>query len=200
MNLQKKATRWAKICGRLPGVRAIFLSGSVATGMDTPQSDIDFFVVAKFGQIWTARFGIFVILKIAGQLAKPHRHAGKICPNHFIADRALMIREQDAYAARLFSKNKPIFDPDNVFPHFLQINRNWITDFGEKVPSISDKKIDLDCHETGWCGKLVERILRAPQVWRIKKNTEYQCPRAVIVLDDDELRFHPTPKNRVPLK
>lgn len=199
MDLQKKAARWANICGRFPGVRAIFLSGSVATDDAGPDADIDFFVIARGGQIWTARFGIFMILKITGQLAKPHRHAGKICPNHFITDRSLLIREQDSYAARLFSKNKPLFDPDNVFPHFLQTNRNWIEDFGEKVSGKTDKKDDLIYRKRGWCGKLVEKIIRAPQIWKIQKNTEYKCPGAVIVLDDNELRFHPKPKNRAPL-
>jgi len=54
--LIKKAKRWAKYCGKMPGVKAIFLSGSIACGRATEKSDIDFFIIAQHGRIWTARF------------------------------------------------------------------------------------------------------------------------------------------------
>ena len=79
-----RAKFWANFLGKLPGVAAIFLSGSMASGKATKKSDIDFFILAHPGKIWTARFFIFFVLKSMGKLSKPHHHEGQICPNHFI--------------------------------------------------------------------------------------------------------------------
>jgi len=68
MNKEKK---WATKLGKLPGVAAIFLSGSRAQDRGTDESDIDFFIIARPGQIWTARFFVLVTLKLHNQLAKP---------------------------------------------------------------------------------------------------------------------------------
>ena len=43
---------------------------------------------------------------------------------------------------------------------------------------------------------ILERLLRHVQIKKIKSNPDYQTPGACIILDDDELRFHPVRKNR----
>ncbi|MBT3349326.1 nucleotidyltransferase domain-containing protein [bacterium] len=189
-NLEKKAKIWSKILGKLPGVRAIFLSGSVAANTGNENSDIDFFVVTKSGKIWTARFFIFLILKISGELAKPHRHARKICPNHFIAEHALEIAEKDAYAANLFSKNRPLHDPQKIFENFVAAN-SWVEKFGEKFEiSGAEKKIERKNSES--FENFLEKIQRA----KIERNPDFGKSGAKIILNTDELRFHPMPKNR----
>ncbi len=201
MNLLKKAHKWAHILGHCYGVRAIFLSGSVAEGRSTEQSDIDFFIIAKSGQIWTARFFTFLALKLFNQLAKPHRHAGKICPNHFIADHSLEIIEQDLYSAHLFTHNQPLYDPDGVFQLFVRANEQWVKEFGKKfcrdkaclVPTGTGAPWRASTKKQG---NMIEKFLEVVQRWKIKKNPDFQKSGAVIILNDDELRFHPEPKNR----
>jgi predicted nucleotidyltransferase len=194
--LHKKAFRWAHVLGSLPGVRAIFLSGSLATGNAKPTSDIDIFVIAKPGQIWTARFFIFIVLKIFNQLAKPHHHAGKICPNHFITEDSLEIQEQDAYAAHLFSRNIPLYDPKNIFSEFMAVNKDWWEKFGYKDQK--NQFVGVQDFEPlqNISNNSLEQFLRRLQIKRIKNNPEYKTPGAKIVLTDTELRFHPEPKNR----
>lgn len=203
----KKAQRWAKILGKFPGVRAIFLSGSLARGDGNKNSDIDLFIITKARQIWTARFWVVVCLKLFGQLAKPHNHAGKICPNHFISENSLEIQEQDRYAAELFSTNVPLYDPQNIFAQFIHKNEKWVVEFGcsfrEKVDSRWSPPSTLigGGNEVGikklkWWQKSQEFFLKSLQIWKIKRNPDYQIPGACIVLDDTELRFHPVPKNR----
>jgi predicted nucleotidyltransferase len=193
----KKAHKWAKILGHCYGVRAIFLSGSVAEGRATEASDIDFFIIAKSGQIWTARFFIFLALKLFNQLAKPQHHAGKICPNHFIADHGLEIIEQDLYSAHLFTHNKPLYDPDGVFPLFVRANEKWVKVFRE---DFNDGR-DVACYVSTKsfpkkeAGK-IEKFLEVIQRWKIEKNPDFKKAGAVIVLNDNELRFHPEPKNK----
>lgn len=201
-NLEKKyiqkAHKWAKVLGVFPGICAIFLSGSLARGDGNEHSDIDFFVITRKGQIWTARFWVFFVLKFFGQLAKPENHPGKICPNHFISENCLEIREQDAYAAKLFSKNFPLYDPMNIFPQFIHKNEKWIAEFGcefgekQKMCKTQNSNKKLNFFE-----KKIEEICRKIQIWKIKQNSDFQKKGACIILENKELRFHPNPKNRL---
>jgi predicted nucleotidyltransferase len=192
MDFFSKAHRWAQILGRCPGVRAIFLSGSVAEGRGTRESDIDFFIIAKSGQIWTARFFVFLVLKIFNQLAKPHHHKGRICPNHFIADHQLKIIEQDLYSAKLFTHNKPLYDPDEVYHAFVHANQEWVKTFGERFTIEETEGHSFTRKSQSWFDKIVAPL----QISKIKKNPDFTKEGAVILLSDDELRFHPEPKNR----
>jgi len=201
VNNGQTAKHWSKKLGRRPGVAAIFLSGSLAQGHGTEKSDIDFFIITRPGQIWTARFFVFVTLKINRMLAKPHHHAGTICPNHFISADRLEIQEKDAYSAHLFSHNCPLYDPHNLFPRFVAAN-HWVQDFGETFkqnnfvgaehfPPMGRYNRLLQIPMV-----LVEKILKQLQIIIIKRNPEYQTPGAKIVLTDQELRFHPKPRNK----
>lgn len=202
----KKAQKWAKILGRCPGVMAIFLSGSLSQGKATEQSDIDFFIIAREDQIWTARFFVFLVLKLCWQIATEKDHASKICPNHFITHQHLEIQEQDEYAANLFSHNIPLYDPFSLWSEFVEANKSWIEGFGYtfflplEQGEMPDRAEGIECsisrHSTNtWA----ECMFKSLQTQKIKSNPNYKHPRAKIVLEDHELRFHPKPKNTPPL-
>lgn len=192
-NLLKKAELWAKILGHLPGVQAIFLSGSLACGKAKKKSDIDYLVIAHAGQIWTARFFVFVVLKVFRQLAKPHNHAGRICPNHFITDHSLEIDEKDAYAAHLFSHNIPLYDPLELWVNFVDANKSWIESSGETFQDTPEITFGppRKMNHSFW-----EMMFRWIQRAKIMKNPDFLKPGAKIIISDDELRFHPVPKNK----
>ena len=194
--LIRKAERWAKWCGKLPGVRAIFLSGSVAAGRATEKSDLDFFIIAKHGRIWTARFFVFLFLKLTKQLASEKNHAKKICPNHFIVDSMLEIREKDAYSAELFSHNFPLYDPDKIFLNFVEKNADWVKKFREKFPDVPPPGFGTSHKKPGLLARILENILAAIQIIKIRHNPDYHLPGAKIILEENELRFHPKPKNK----
>lgn len=192
-----RAQFWANILGKLPGVAAIFLSGSLARGDGNENSDIDFFVITHPGQIWTARFGIFVMLKLGGRLAKPHHHAGQICPNHFISRGNLLIAEQDHYAARLFASNQPLFDPERIFLDFQAANQAWINQKGSafKTTQLQPKKNVPKKTNPSFLAQKIETWLKKIQIKKIRSNADFHNPNAKIILTDQELRFHPHPKN-----
>lgn len=197
--LLSKALRWSSIIGHLPGVAAIFLSGSVAQGRGTDESDIDFFIIAQPGCIWTARFFTNLLLKLTLNLSKPVHHAGRICPNHFITVDNLEIQEKDAYSAHLFSHNQALYDPHNLWPQFVEKNA-WVHEFGEAFPVLvkSQKYLDKKPFEPHCAAKSAwfERFLRWIQLKKIYRNPDFKRPGARIVLRDTELRFHPDPKNQ----
>lgn len=194
--LIKKAERWAKVLGHLPGVQAIFLSGSLVCGTASRESDIDILVVAKAGQIWTARFYVFLLLKLCGQLAKEHNHAHKICPNHFLTDHSLQILEHDPYSAHLFSRLKPLHDPENIWPIFIEQNEEWIERMGEKFEKVPEKIFGAPREKHSIKRSISEVVFEKLQVRKIKNNPEFNTPGANIVMNKYELRFHPKPRSK----
>lgn len=77
----KKAGYWAEKIGKHSQVVIVALTGSTAEGKIKPNSDIDFFIQANPGRIWSARFWIVLKLILAGEYRREGRTAGKICPN-----------------------------------------------------------------------------------------------------------------------
>lgn len=195
--LHDRAHKWARILGRLPGVAAIFLSGSLAQGRAKKTSDIDILVIAHPGQIWTARCGVFLLLRVCGRLAKPHHHAGQLCPNHFLTADALEIREKDAYSANLFAHNIPLHDPWNVFADFYERNHLWVQDLGACFPCKPPGKCHYRVPKMNRMTKKRESILKHWQIRKIQRNPDGTRPGACIILEDTELRFHPCPKNKL---
>ena len=193
-NLHQKAQHWARRLGRLPGVLCVSLSGSMATGRATSWSDIDLFFICAPGQIWTARFFVFLVLKGLGAIATEAKHAGQICPNHFITADSLRLRQQAKYTADLFSSAIPLFDPYGIWPHFQAQNKDWIASFGHEYKTeVTPKKLHLPKRKNGlW--RMVERVLRFGQIHKIRRNPQFQRPGAQIVLSETELRFHPSPR------
>ena len=196
MNLphHAKARFWARIFIHCPGVVGIFLSGSLATGDAKQSSDIDFFILTREGQIWTARLWVFLVLKLTRNLSKKNNHEQKICPNHFITHQHLEIREKDPYAAYLFAHNIPLADPYNLWTTFQKEN-SWISDFGETWHSPAQGQARA-IRSAYTFERWIEYCLRTPQAHKIKHSAAYHSPRAKIILTDTELRFHPDPKNQ----
>ena len=217
-NYLKRARFWSQILKHCPGVRAIFLSGSLTQGRASKKSDIDFFIITQHGKIWTARFFVFIVLKLFRRIATESDHAGNICPNHFISDLDLEIREKDKYSAHLFAHNKPLYDADKYWINFMNVNKNWIQEhgysfsrttepglqdssqsntnsFGKDQSSVNEIKTGLGGKNKKKCN-LFEQIFKKIQLKKIKSNPDYNLPGAMIILKDHELRFHPKPKNK----
>lgn len=198
-NYRKKAQRWAHFLAWMPGVSAIFLSGSIPQGRVNKNSDIDFFIVAESGQIFTARFFVAGFLRLFNQLANDKgNHAGKICPNHFITDDSLLIKEQDDYAAKLFSHNEFLAGDIRVWEMFVSQNKEWIKAFGYSFknyfPVCFLEKIEF-YHKNNWLIKKLENWCKNHQIKRFNKNKEKLEKVAKVWFTDTEIRLHPVPKN-----
>lgn len=148
---QGKAQRWARIIGLLPFVRRIYLTGSVASGRATTQSDIDLLIVAGVNRLWITRALVVGVLKLFNQ----YGGTGKFCPHYWVAD-----GYQPTNPRQDFSMTKLLYRRRTHFLEWLlsgswgdQLERklkHWqiskITNCGQKIwPSeqikISDKEI-----------------------------------------------------------
>ena len=190
-----------KFLSRLPGVEAIFLSGSQTQGTASKNSDIDLFIIANPGRIWTARFFVYTRLFLTGKMRRKKNTKDLFCPNHFITADNLEIQEKDAYSANLFSHNIPLYDVNNIFVQFAKINQSWVGEFGESFDSkwlVANSEWQNHSQHSTLCilHRWQESLLKHIQITKIKLHPDIKLPGAKIILTDTELRFHPRPRNR----
>jgi hypothetical protein len=88
------ARRVARLIGRFPFVRGVFVSGSLSKHCMAAESDIDFFIVTEPGRLWLARTLLVVFKKIF--LFNSHKY---FCVNYFVDTEHLEIEEKNRFTA-----------------------------------------------------------------------------------------------------
>lgn len=181
----------------VPYVRLVGLNGSMMTGLLHEGSDIDFFIIAKRGHIFTARILSTTLVKLLGLHRTPHHVAGRICLNRYAADDYLQISPRNLYHAWVFHNLYPLAGEPYFARAFSRANR-WMAVYGlsPQVPRpfwqlgfarIIQAVLEVLLHP--WAAAL-ERRAAAWQRNRAAHDTRVNHPESVVVLTDDELRFH----------
>lgn len=88
------AGRMARLIGRFPFVRGVFVSGSLSKHCMGPKSDVDFFIVTEPGRLWLARTLLVLFKKIF--LLNSHKY---FCINYFVDTKHLEIEEKNLFTA-----------------------------------------------------------------------------------------------------
>ncbi len=99
----QQARRYSRWISKLPGVRMIALTGSLAMENIAPESDIDFFIVTQRDRVWLTRLAVVALVRIAA-----FRNI-TLCPNYFLAEHQLPITRQNLYVAREIAQMVPLF-------------------------------------------------------------------------------------------
>ena len=121
------AKRYGQMIGRLPYVRMVAVTGSLAVNNPDLQADIDYFIVTEPDRLWLTRLLVIGIVRLAAQSGV------QLCPNFFITKNNLEIKNRNLYTAREISQMVPLVGLD-VYNQFRQINR-WTLDF---LPNAAD--------------------------------------------------------------
>ncbi len=140
---------WARFAGRLPFVRFIGLTGSLAKG--SPGTDADLFVVAAAGRGYLA----FALLKTIGLVAARLRGI-RICVNFLVDERHLGIPLHDAFTATEFVTMVPLYDSTGTGQRLWDANRTWVGKLcGSALPWIerADRR--------GMIGRMIEAVVPA---------------------------------------
>jgi hypothetical protein len=108
----------------VPFVRGVLASGSLALETCTPQSDWDVFVVARSGRLYSARAGLTVVAWMLGRLRTKHSVVVRdlFCPNHYVADGALVLGHRSLYVAHVLGHLVPAYDPQGYATNLWQEN------------------------------------------------------------------------------
>lgn len=109
----------------IPLVRFAGITGKSAVEGPRMNDDIDLFIIAKSGFIWTTRFIVVSLAKMLGI------HGGNgVCLNLFFDELDLTITKikQNSYIAHEILQMKPLVDKESIFYAFIETNK-WIFEY-----------------------------------------------------------------------
>ncbi len=205
------AVWWLKF---LPYIKAIFASGSLAMSNAEELGDLDILIVVKHGRIWLSRLLISGLVSLIGMRRKYNQKIApdKICLNHYITDKSLLIPYKSIYTAQTYISLKPVFVSDSrIIPEFYVAN-SWLSDFALNF-NISSRQHDIvlskgknilgrnflaKVKSAAWemilnskLGDWLEDLAKWWQIKRIERHRKQDPPGGRVVYNDEQLEFHP---------
>ncbi len=135
----RRARRVASVLRTLPFIRFVGVANSLAFSYARPQSDIDFFIVAKSGHVWTARLAATGLAKLLGWRPAPGKNRDTICLSFYLADdrvnlEPLKIGPADDYLAHWVNQVVPLADSAGIADRLFQENQWTATLFPNRMP------------------------------------------------------------------
>lgn len=114
---------------KVPYLRAVFLTGSVASQNASSEDDIDLLIICSKSRVWLCRLFLILITEIIGVRRRPQSSVikNKLCFNIFLDENHLKMpsNKTNLFVATEILQLKPIFDKNNYYEKFLQDNR-WV--------------------------------------------------------------------------
>ena len=144
--LWPRAISWARIVGRLPFVRMVAVTGSLAVGAARERDDIDLFVVTADGRLWLTRAMTMAVVRGA-------RLRGlRLCPNYLIAASAIDLRDRSLYAARELVQMVPVTGGEAYAE--LMAGNAWYRDY---LPNAEPAGVNRGSRRNGRLRRLLEK-------------------------------------------
>jgi hypothetical protein len=101
--------------GAMPFVRMVALSGSLAHLNADAEADLDLFVVAAPGRVWSVTLTALLLARLLGWRRQ-------LCLNYVVSERALMVGPADLFSANQIVHLQPLCGAD-VYRRFIDENR-----------------------------------------------------------------------------
>ena len=115
------ALKWSRVISRIPFVRMVAVTGSLAMDNVEKGVDIDYLIVTEVGRLWLCRAQVL----LAGRLAA--RQGVVICPNYLISIKHLEFQDRSLYTAHEIAQMVPLAGL-NVYACIRERNA-WVEDF-----------------------------------------------------------------------
>jgi hypothetical protein len=205
VKLRKKRERWSasKIeiakkvviaLRRLPWIKLIGITGSLAVNNSDENDDIDLFFITSDNRLWLTRGLVVLSLKLKGIYRQSGKIQDMICPNMFISKSKMEIQPKNLYLAHEICQLVPVFDRDNTYLKFLRAN-SWV---GEYLPNALEmlKNADQYADKRRKIGfSVVQRkIQRSSAIESLAMKIQLfymRNHRTTEVVNKNVIRFHP---------
>jgi predicted nucleotidyltransferase len=131
-----------KLLKKVPWIKMIAITGSVANYDAEENDDIDLLIVTEKNRLWITRGFVFLILKIINELPKD-KSKRKICPNIFLdeSNMAWSDKKRNLYVAQNVISMQPFSWRDDTYFKFINEN-NWVKKYYKNFNvDYQDKKI-----------------------------------------------------------
>jgi len=200
--------RRAKIAARLlalvPFLRLAGLNGSVVRGEETPESDIDFLIIARSGRLYTARFFATALVHLTGWRRHGQKVAGRVCLNCYLNnERPALIPSNPVSCFRVAKANKhfvPLVGDKEAEEKFWRAN-GWFGSFSVEGEQYADelrrtltgkglrrRAAILEVFLRGNFGDWLENKLMS---WQTRRILSGAVEGDEIVATKEEIRLHP---------
>lgn len=123
--LWAEAQRYARWLARVPFVRMVAVSGSLAVRNAEAKSDIDLFCITAPNRLWLARTFIVPLSKLTRKL--PRVFPFVLCPNYILTLDAFAVEDRNLFTAHEVAQAVPLWGSE-VYDRFLCANR-WVHEF-----------------------------------------------------------------------
>jgi len=117
----------ANYISKIPWIKMICITGSVAALNASKNDDIDLFMVTGKNRVWISRLLVVLMLKITNLYRTNTNYAGKICPNIILDESNLEWpkTKQTLYTANEIVMMRPIYVKNETYIKFIDSN-SWI--------------------------------------------------------------------------
>lgn len=207
--LTKRLAKWLAL---VPLVRMAAGSGSLSLSNTKLTSDLDVFIVAARGRIWTTRLLLLFLAQLLGRRRKRWDRLApdRLCFNHFVSGAEMTMKEpvRNLYTAVAYTHLVPLFASPTFF-EFEQANATWMKTYlmYPDVPHLFPKQAVSLPSPLLYAKQLLENLLLEPigevverwaEKWQRRSIEEHSHPGRPgrISVSNTELAFHPD--SRVP--
>lgn len=183
------AKRYLRILSKIPWVRMIGISGSVAAFNASEDDDIDLFIITATKRLWLARTVDWFLLNLlrVRRNASSSNVNNKLCVNYYLAEDQLGLENRDVFTANEIARLIPIHDK-GVYKYFINSN-SWVKNhLGNFWRSFQMNNSNLQ--------RLLPRFRFIPIDWvefvLAKAEKQYMMPKMTTEhVNRHEVRFHP---------
>jgi len=161
------AEKTAGILGKIPFVKMIAVTGSLAMDNCEKRDDIDFLIITGINRLWLTRFLAVLILEFLGKRRRPgdRNYQDKFCLNMFLDEGALKLSEKrrNLFTAHEIVQMKPLVNKKKIYQKFMVENK-WVELF---LPNAFDfqKPVSDICCKKRFCSDFLIKLLNYPMAF-----------------------------------
>jgi hypothetical protein len=119
--LWPRAVRYGRILARLPFVRMVAITGSLAMKNTDEGKDVDYMIVTAPDHLWTCRALSLLVARFA------KLEGVSLCPNYLVTTNAMDLEERSLYVAHELAQMIPLSGME-IYREMWRLN-SWVRDY-----------------------------------------------------------------------
>jgi hypothetical protein len=171
---------------RMPFVRMVALSGSLAHLNASGEADLDLFMITKANRVWSVTTTLLVLARLFGWRRQ-------LCLNYVISETHLAVEPDDLFSANQIVHLRPLSGGD-LYRRFIGANP-FVEDF---YPNFLPRSVASEPAPQRWLERvldwtiapLYERLCRIAYGWHLRRQASSWQSRDQVRLDPQCLKLH----------